>query len=148
MKTAARESVSSTQEDYLEAILALVRAGGAARVRDLAVALRVHKSTVTAALRSLAEKRLVRYAPYERATLTPQGQAIAEGVTRNHDAIRAFLREVLRVDAEAAEANACRMEHVMDKDVLERLVQFAKRVRRCPDAAVACLSRHAVRRQA
>ena len=98
---------------------------------------------MTAALKALAEKRLVNYAPYELATLTEEGRQIAERVEHDHEVIRRFLKEVLLVGDDAAEENACRMEHVMDKGVLDRLVVFAKYVRDCPRSERDCFSRYA-----
>ncbi|MFW6107355.1 MAG: metal-dependent transcriptional regulator [bacterium] len=124
--------LSSTLEDYVRTMAQLAAEKGTARVRDLAAALSVHKSTVTGALKSLSEKGLVEYAPYEIATLTPRGEEVARRVARRHDVIRNFLVEVLSVDEELAEANACRMEHGLDREVLERLRVFAEFVKRCP----------------
>lgn len=124
--------LSAALEDYLRAIVRLRDQKGAARVRDLAAALDVHKSSVTGALRSLADKGLVRYAPYEIATLTASGRRAAARIVRRHDVIRDFLVEVLSVAPAAAEANACRMEHGLDQDVLERLRAFAEFVKHCP----------------
>ncbi|MFW6107915.1 MAG: metal-dependent transcriptional regulator [bacterium] len=115
------DPLSAALEDYLEAIAGLTAQDGGARVRDIARALSVHKSTVTAALKSLAEKKLVHYAPYERARLTRRGRRIAREVRRRHRLIRRFLVDVLCLDEEAADENACRMEHVVDADVLRRL---------------------------
>ncbi len=123
-------AVSTSTEDYLEAILRLISEKGAARVRDIADALSVHKSTVSWTLKGLAEKGLVNYSRYEITTLTETGQEIAQDVHKRHQVIRQFLSEVLGVSGDAAEANACRMEHIVDADVLERLslfVDFAKR---------------------
>jgi len=124
--------LSATLEDYLEAISRLTVEKGAARVRDIARALSVHKSTVTSALRSLAEKALVNYTPYEMTTLTDKGRRVADEIVRRHEVIRRFLSEVLLVENETAAANACRMEHVMDTDVLRRLSLFAEFVKECP----------------
>ena len=118
--------ITSAQEDYLEAILRLAREKGAARVRDIADALSVHKSTVTAALKNLAARKLVNYSPYEMTTLTPKGQALAEEIEEHHASIRQFLTDVLLIDDATAEENACRMEHAMDDVVLARLGDFAK----------------------
>lgn len=125
-------TLSATLENYLEAISRLIVEKGAARARDIADALAVHKSTVTAALKSLAERDLINYAPYEYATLTPQGQRIAQRIVHRHEVISRFLTDVLLVDQDAADANACRMEHVLDKEVLERLRLFAEFVKECP----------------
>jgi DtxR family Mn-dependent transcriptional regulator len=121
-------AVSTSTEDYLEAILRLVSEKGAARVRDIAAALSVHKSTVSATLKAMSEKGLVNYSRYEITTLTAMGQEIAQDVQSRHEVIRRFLSDVLGASVEAAEANACRMEHIMDHEVMERLsllVSFA-----------------------
>ncbi len=125
-------ALSATQENYLEAIARLAAEKGAARARDIAEALSVHKSTVTAALRSLADRGLINYAPYAVATLTPKGRRIAQRIVRRHEVIRSFLTDVLLIDERIADANACRMEHVLDKQVLERLRLFADFVKECP----------------
>jgi DtxR family transcriptional regulator, Mn-dependent transcriptional regulator len=132
-------TLTTTMEDYLEAIAWLVGDGGSARVRDIAAALKVHKSTVTAALRSLAEKRLVNYAAYEHATLTPAGRKIADDVIRRHEIVRGFFMQVLALDRDVADANACRMEHILDAEVLDRLASFAEFVKDCPSSKQRCL---------
>lgn len=124
--------LSAALEDYLEAMAQVIAEKGTARVRDIAAALSVHKSSVTGALRSLSEKGLVDYAPYEIATLTPEGQEVARRIVHRHEVIRHFLVEVLSVREELAEADACRMEHDLDREVLERLRLFAEFVKRCP----------------
>lgn len=136
--------VSAALEDYLEAILRLDREkGGSARVRDIAAALSVHKSTVTSALKNLAKKGLVDYKPYEPARLTPDGRRIAEEIAERHGIIKGFLTEVLLVPDEVAGENACRMEHVVDREVMERLVLLARFAKRPSRARTKWLERFA-----
>lgn len=124
--------ISATLEDYLEVIFQIIEQEGAARVRDISRRVGVHKSTVTAALHTLAEKKLIHYAPYEAATLTAAGKQIASDVIRRHAAIERFLVEVLNVDPLSAEENACRIEHAADPNVIDRLLKFADFTERCP----------------
>jgi len=124
--------LTSSQEDYLEAILSLTREVGVARVRDIAGRLGVSKSAVTAALKHLAEHEMVHYDPYELVALTERGQQAAERVAERHRVLRQFLQAVLGLDADAAEANACRMEHNMDDVALERLSQVGEFIETCP----------------
>jgi len=126
--------LTAALEDYLEAIFHVVAEKGEARVNDIAAELSVHKSTVTAALKRLARERMVNYSPYESATLTARGRREARRVTRRHRVIRDFLTDVLAVAPKSADENACRMEHVVDKDVLDRLARFAQFVKDCPRA--------------
>ncbi len=118
------EMATPQQEDYLEAIAALLRSKGTARVGKIAERVGVHKSTVTAALHSLSDKGWVNYHPYESATLTPKGEALAAQVQRRHTIIERFLRDLLCLEGDRAARNACRLEHAVDAEVTNRLVQF------------------------
>ncbi|MBN2300933.1 MAG: metal-dependent transcriptional regulator [Lentisphaerae bacterium] len=115
---------STAQENYLKTILKLVHENGTARVRDIAASVNVHKSTVTAALKALAEKKLVNYSPYKLVTLTDSGQQQAEELLRTHKTIENFLTKTLLVPNDIAGQNACRMEHVIDRQTLDRLAMF------------------------
>jgi len=117
-------SVSRVQEDYLETILQLIHSHGEARVTDIASELSVRKSSVTLALRTLAEKGLVDYAAYVLPTLTPKGQAIATNIRYRHNILKRFLADVLLLDDDLSENNACRIEHAIDRCVLHRLAQL------------------------
>ncbi len=130
MSSAPHSGLSAALQDYLEAILVLARETGEARAGDIATHLGVHKSTVTAALHALADKGLVHYAPYEAVSLTGEGASIARDVSRSHRILCDFLQQVLQVAPQPAEDNACRMEHVMDRDVLDRLLALADYMQR------------------
>jgi len=122
---ALHDELTSQSEDYLEAIYHLRAERGLARARDIAARLGVHKSTVTGALHSLAQKGLVEYAPYEAAGLTPEGQRRALDVIRRHEVIGRFLSEVLMLDAGRSQENACRLEHAIGPKLVERFIEFS-----------------------
>jgi len=118
------KELSSTLEDYLEAIYRIENEKPAARVRDISTYLGVAKSTVNAALKSLAKKELVEYAPYELIALTEKGREKAADIAMNHQIMLDFLHEALFLDEKKAEDIACKMEHAVDREVLERFVCF------------------------
>jgi len=101
------DKLSPSLEDYLEAVLILVRRGSVARVRDIAAHLGVGKSSVTGAVKTLAKRGLVNYEPYQFITLSDRGRELAEEVAARHVLLREFLSDVLGLDEEVAEANAC-----------------------------------------
>lgn len=125
-------SLSAQLEDYLESIARLAKDTGEAHVQEIADKLSVHKSTVTAALRSLADKGLIYYQAYRPARLTAKGSKIADEVVRRHEALRSFLGDVLLLDAETAERNACQLEHAIDKKALDCLMTYSDFVQNCP----------------
>ncbi len=69
------ETLSASLEDYLEAIYHLIAGKQAARVKDISKRLKVNSSSVTGALKALAERKLVSYAPYELVTVAAAGVA-------------------------------------------------------------------------
>jgi len=129
---ANQSTVSASLEDYLETIYHTARAKGAARAKDIVQAMGVNNSSVTQALRLLAEKKLVNYAPYEVITLTAAGESIALDVVRRHETLRDFFTKVLGLSPDVADAEACRMEHATSPAVLDRLVKFVEYFERCP----------------
>ena len=120
------EKLSRRLEDYLEAVLMLSREDGVARVSDIAERTEVSKPTVTSALKSLSQAGLVNHGRYQVVTLTKAGEEAATRIRRRHEALVKFMVEVLDLDLERAEGNACRMEHVVDDVVLDRLSLLAE----------------------
>ncbi|MBW1954650.1 MAG: metal-dependent transcriptional regulator [Deltaproteobacteria bacterium] len=128
------ERLSESLEDYLETILILQNKNTVARVKEIAERLGVLSGTVTSALRTLSEKKLIHYKPYGFITLTSRGKTIAKEVLRRHTILKNFLQSVLLLDAPTAEENACRVEHAMDSIAIHRLVQFIEYIDQCPRA--------------
>ena len=124
--------LSASLEDYLEAIYHTVTAKGAARAKDIVLRMGVHNSSVTQALRSLSEKKLINYAPYDVITLTGPGEAVARGVVKRHETLSKFLGQVLGLAPLQADAEACRLEHAVSVEVLDRLVRFVEYFETCP----------------
>jgi DtxR family Mn-dependent transcriptional regulator len=134
MKT--EKSLTASQEDYLEAIFHIASEKQAARAKDIAKRLNVNSSSVTGALRVLAEKGLVNYAPYDLITLTAEGEKIAEDVVRRHEVLRDFFVRVLRVDPAEADEGACKAEHAFPRSIMDSLIQFVEFLDVCPRTGV------------
>ncbi len=126
-----KRKLSSNMEDYLEAIAALKKKG-IARVKDLAKLLNVKTSSVTSALNTLARSGLVVHERYGYIELTPEGENLAYEVQRRHDMLFKFLTEILKIDPNVAKEDACRMEHSVSHQTLERITKFIKFVETCP----------------
>jgi len=124
--------LSASLEDYLKAIFQITAVKQAARAKDISMRLGVSNSSVTGALRTLADRGLINYAPYDLITLTPIGQAAARDIMRRQEALRDFFTKVLAVDSETAEVGACKMEHEVPPAILERFIQFVDFVDLCP----------------
>lgn len=125
-------ALTSAMEDYLEAIYHLERERRIARVRDIASRLGVKMSSVTSALKSLGARGLIRYDPHQFITLTERGIKKAKEIVRKHEVLKLFLVKVLQVDETVAEDNACRIEHHLDPEVIEKLIRFVEFMEMCP----------------
>jgi DtxR family Mn-dependent transcriptional regulator len=129
-------ALSASLEDYLEAIYWISDEKQAARAKDISKRLGVNNSSVSGALRALSERGLVNYAPYDLVTLTPEGRTIAVDVVRRHEALRDFFIKVLAVDVKIADAGACKMEHEIPAEILERFILFVEFMESCPRSGV------------
>ena len=116
--------LTATLEDYLEAILNIVSRHKVARSMEIAEKLNVRRPTVTVALRALAEKGLINYAPRSYITLTDRGERIAQCVDKRHHVLRDFFTGVLMLPEVEAEEAACRMEHGMNTEVCRSLMSL------------------------
>jgi DtxR family Mn-dependent transcriptional regulator len=134
MMAVAADSLSASMENYLETIYVLIREYSVARSKDIAERLKVQRSSVTGALQVLKERGLVNYEPYGYVTLTETGSVAASKVLRRHEALRDFFINVLSIDREEADEAACRMEHGISKNIVNRLLDFAEFVETCPRA--------------
>ena len=136
-----KPALSTSMEDYLEAISILEDNKKYVRVRDIASHMKVKMPSVTGALKSLSEKKLVNHEKYEYVELTRQGAAIAQEIRRRHSTILRFLTEVLNVDPESAERDSCGMEHAISADTMDRLLKLIECMNECPDGIPGCLRR-------
>ncbi len=122
-------SLTSTLEDYLEAIFNIVRRHKVARSKEIAESLNVKRPTVTVALRALAEKGYINYEPRSYVTLTESGEKAAKCVDKRHHILRDVFTEVFRLPMEESEKAACLMEHGMDTNVCKAMTSLLKVVR-------------------
>lgn len=124
--------LSAPMEDYLEAIYELQFTEPVARVKDIAKAMRVRMPSVTSALRTLKSEGLVRHQKYGHVELTERGREIAEQIHRRHITLVDFLKNILQLDDEQAQEEACELEHHLSPLTLRRLLGFMEFVQGCP----------------
>ncbi len=116
--------ISASLEDYLEAIFILHQQSKSVRTTDIADFLDVSKPSVNRAVGTLKDAGLLKHESYGEITLTKSGKNRAEAVLHRHNLLKNFLNINLGVDIETAEKDACRMEHVMSNESIEKLSHF------------------------
>jgi DtxR family Mn-dependent transcriptional regulator len=110
--------------DYLETIYLLSLRNDTVGVSQVAAEREVTIPTARSAVVRLRDAGLVRQERYGKILLTESGRKRAESVYRTHKVIFRFLHDVLGVDSETADAEACRMEHGLSEDTRTKLVEF------------------------
>ena len=117
-------NLSSSLEDYLEAIFNLAKESNIARSKDIAKSLGVSRASVTGALRVLKEKGLANYKPYDYVTLTETGQATAAEIAKKHKILKSFFTDVLGIEPNTAQEAACKAEHALGPGIIAKLLCF------------------------
>ena len=118
------EKLTVTMENYLEAVYELSSEGSGARVSDIAVRMGVTKASTNSAMLTLSEKGLIIYEKYKEILLTPEGKKLAEITSKKHHVILRFLTDVLDVQVDIADQDACAIEHVVSSAVIVAMQEF------------------------
>ena len=127
--------MSSSLEDYLEAIAEILEKDEHAHTKDIAEKLNVSMPSVTNALQALAARGLIVYRSHAPVQLTDSGAAKATIIRRRHNALCRFLSQLLKVSPEEANATACRIEHVIAEPVTSRMTALIEAVEQREDCA-------------
>ena len=111
-------------EDYLEAILVLQKKQGMVRSVDVARYMEVSKPSVCHAVATLRDGGFLTMDEDHFLHLTDVGREVAERIYERH----CFFTEQLiaaGVDPKTAEADACRIEHIISDESFSRLKEAA-----------------------
>ena len=122
--------LSPSMEDYLKTIYALDRERGYVRVKDIAEKMDITMPSVSGALKNLEKQDLVYHQRYDLVGITPKGSKVAEDICSRHRVVKNFLSQILGLDAEIAEKDACSMEHAISPETLKSLVRFLETANR------------------
>ncbi|MDO4280723.1 MAG: metal-dependent transcriptional regulator [Peptococcaceae bacterium] len=115
------EELYESGEDYLETILTLTKQLGTVRSIDVARSLDYSKPSVSRAMKILEEKGLIYMDDRKYIHMTDLGLARAEGVARRHHIIKSALIELFGISEKVAEEDACRIEHVVNDETIEKI---------------------------
>ena len=92
----------------------------------------VKMPTVTSMLKTLSDRELVHYEKYEYVELTKEGEDVGKEIRRRHEVLLKFLTEILEIEFDTANAEACKMEHTLSSATLDRLTGFMEFIQNCP----------------
>ena len=117
--------IHQSAEDYLEAILIIKERKGYVRSIDVANELAVSKPSVSYATKRLRENGYVEFNEDGMLTLTEAGAEIASKTYQKHKLFSQFF-QMIGVDAETAQEDACKVEHDLSEETFGRICAFVE----------------------
>lgn len=115
--------LSQAVQDYLKAIYKL-QGSKPVSTTELAKELNVSGASVTGMLKRLSTMGLVEYNSYHGAKLTPTGEKVALETIRFHRLLELYLKEKLNYPLDKVHEEACRLEHFISEEFIERVNQI------------------------
>lgn len=115
-----------SEEMYLETILLLKRKNASVRSIDIATELDYSRPSVSRAVNLLQTNGYITIEKNGEIVFTEKGATRANEIYERHNIITEVLMK-LGADKQMAEDNACRIEHVISKDLLDVLKTYLKK---------------------
>jgi len=115
--------ITESVENYLETIFTLSKSGPVRSI-DVANALNYSKPSVSRAVSNLKTAGYITMHSDGELTLTDLGLQRANFIAHRHEMITDFLSNVLKIDAETAEKDACRIEHIISEETAVKMEEF------------------------
>jgi len=118
--------LTKSREDYLEVICEICEEEKVARVKDIASNMAVSLASVNYALKALKGAGLIKHKKYGYIELTKKGSVIGKAISKKHKLIKRFLTNILDVDENVADKDACGIEHVVSEETCNKMSSFLK----------------------
>ncbi|MBR5304766.1 MAG: metal-dependent transcriptional regulator [Candidatus Gastranaerophilales bacterium] len=116
--------ITSSLEDYLEYIHNKIAQDKAIKAIDIANRFNVSRSTISEALIRLADLDLIIYEGRRGIKITQKGIEQAKKTIKKHDVLSSFFAKILKIDSALADKNACKIEHVIDDELIEKMNEY------------------------
>ncbi len=111
---------------HLMAVNDLLHKHGYSRVTDVAKYLNITKGSASITLKHLKERGYIEEDLNKFVQLTQMGKHTVRAVIAKRKIIIKFLSEVLSVNPEQAEIDACKIEHLISQESGEQLLHFVQ----------------------
>jgi len=117
---------NESQEMYLEVIYDIEQNSKVIRSVDIAKELGYSKPSINRAINRLKLDGFISQEPYGHITMTEKGREIAKTIKNRHIYLTEYLMLSLGLSKETAEADACRIEHVVSKNTMDAVKKYLK----------------------
>ena len=116
--------ITSGLEDYLELIYKEIKQNNDIKAIDIANRFNVSRPSVSEALIRLADLDLIIYEGRKGISITEKGVCEAKKILKKHQVLSSFFSEILGESIDIADKNACKIEHVIDQSLIEKIKKF------------------------
>jgi len=114
------KNMTPSKENYLKVLLEL-SGGEEVRSSDVAEALGITKASVSCMMKRLRDEGYITKEKYGAVTLTEKGLNEAANVKKRYNLLKSFLVRILGVDTATAAEDACRIEHIISPESLDKI---------------------------
>ena len=121
--------IQESAENYLETILMIRERKEIVRSIDIVREMNFSKPSVSVAMKNLKESGYITMDETGRIYLTDKGETLATKIYDRHVKVSQWLTSI-GVPKEIADADACRMEHVISEETFEAFKRLAEKSRR------------------
>jgi DtxR family Mn-dependent transcriptional regulator len=119
-------------EEYIEGIFRLQNEVDRVSTGEIAVYMCVSAGSATSMVKKLAELGLVEHEPYQGIRLTNLGEKVAKQLTRAHRILERFLVDHLELPWNDVHELACKLEHYISEDIIDRINDKLGHPATCP----------------
>lgn len=120
-------NIRESAQDYLEAILVLIKTNGSVKSIEVANHMNVTKQSVHRAIKNLKEEDYISVDAKGNITFNEKGKKIAEEVYEKHQVLSKFFMS-LDVPEDIAYSDACKIEHDISKESFEAIKRMVDKI--------------------
>jgi DtxR family Mn-dependent transcriptional regulator len=127
-----QRAFSESVEEYVEGIYRLQQEVDRVSTGEVAAYMCVSAGSATTMVKKLADLGLVQHEPYQGIRLTPFGEKIAKQLMRAHRILEVLLVDHLGLPWNDVHELACKLEHYLSEDIIDKIDEKVGRPRFCP----------------
>lgn len=117
--------ISHSAIHYLFAIKELLEKNGYARMIDISKKLKITPWSCSTGIKSLLKKWFIVEDTNKFVQLSKTGTSIINEVLGNRETLYNFFKNTLKVSDEKSLINACKIEHLIGSEVIEKMKKFS-----------------------
>ena len=127
-----QRAFTESVEEYVEGIFRLQNEVDRVSTGEIAVYMCVSAGSATSMVKKLADMGLVEHEPYQGIRLTTFGGKVAKQLTRAHRILERFLVDQLDLPWDDVHELACKLEHYISEDIIDRIDRKLGHPATCP----------------